>query len=175
MIRQFEIGKIYPRFLKRLFVRAFTEGLKEPNKRVRENEWISALSNCENSLYYCSHCGIECFYDFEAENQGFQNACWRCHKQSTLPMRLYIDEQPMLLNHNTKIYAHDVGEIFQLHQKLLAKSHNIQRTNESGDCKTFPEKTGYSLWVILPKESDAWSLYTLTPRSKTNLEVEKER
>ena len=104
--------KIYPRFLKRLFIRAFTEGLKEPNKRVRENEWISALSKLRNSLYYCSNCGIECFYDFEAENQGLQNACWRCKKQSSLPMRLYIDEQPMLLNHNTKIYAHDVGEIF---------------------------------------------------------------
>ncbi len=35
---------LYPRFLRNLFTRAFTDGLKDPeNGRVRENEWRTAL------------------------------------------------------------------------------------------------------------------------------------
>ena len=35
--------------LQRLFTRAFTDGLHEPNKRVREGEWIDTFSRLQDS------------------------------------------------------------------------------------------------------------------------------
>ena len=49
--------RLYPGFIKRLFTRAFTDGLHEPRKRVREGEWMSAFSKLRDALFYCCHCG----------------------------------------------------------------------------------------------------------------------
>ncbi|NEP60124.1 MAG: serine/threonine protein kinase, partial [Symploca sp. SIO2G7] len=56
---------IYPQFLKDLFTKAFTEGIRDPqNGRVRENEWRSAMIKLRDSIIYCPHCGgAENFYD----------------------------------------------------------------------------------------------------------------
>ena len=53
---------IYPDFIKRIFVKAFTDGIKDPmHGRVRETEWQIALLALRDSIYYCKHCGSENF------------------------------------------------------------------------------------------------------------------
>ena len=53
---------IYPDFIKRIFIRAFTNGIKDPTHgRVRETEWQIALLALRDSIYYCRHCGSENF------------------------------------------------------------------------------------------------------------------
>jgi serine/threonine protein kinase len=53
---------IYPNFIKRIFVRAFTNGIKDPmHGRVRETEWQIALLALRDSIFYCRHCGSENF------------------------------------------------------------------------------------------------------------------
>ena len=53
---------IYPDFIKRIFIRAFTNGITDPmHGRVRETEWQIALLALRDSLYYCKRCGSENF------------------------------------------------------------------------------------------------------------------
>ena len=53
---------IYPDSIKRIFLRAFTNGIKDPmHGRVRETEWQIALLALRDSIYYCRHCGSENF------------------------------------------------------------------------------------------------------------------
>jgi DNA-binding helix-hairpin-helix protein with protein kinase domain len=55
---------IYPKFLRTLFTRAFTEGISDPQHgRVRESNWRAAMVRLRDSIIYCAHCNAENFHD----------------------------------------------------------------------------------------------------------------
>ncbi|MBR6143718.1 MAG: hypothetical protein IKQ23_05480 [Treponema sp.] len=49
----------YPKFLQDAFVKSFCEGMKEPNKRLPENEWQKLLVRFRGTLVKCPHCKSE--------------------------------------------------------------------------------------------------------------------
>jgi len=113
---------VFPRFVKRLFVRSFTDGIKDPkNGRVRENEWRSAMVQLEDSIFYCQ-CGAENFYDGErlAGPKGKLHACWACKREVGLPARMRLKHSIIMLNHDTKLYPHhlDEGKIYDFSAPL---------------------------------------------------------
>lgn len=56
---------IYPKVFKNLFIRSFTEGIRDPlHGRVRETEWKIALSELRDSIFHCYKCGSENFLQF---------------------------------------------------------------------------------------------------------------
>ena len=57
---------IYPGSLRKLFTRAFTVGLHDPDARVMENEWRKEMCALRDSIFNCPHCGVENFFDLEA-------------------------------------------------------------------------------------------------------------
>lgn len=100
---------IYPQFLRALFTRAFTDGLRDPiNGRVRENEWRTALIRLRDSIFYCQHCQAENFYDvdFLATSGGKPAPCWNCKKDVVLPFRIRIGSNVVMLNKDTRLYPH---------------------------------------------------------------------
>jgi eukaryotic-like serine/threonine-protein kinase len=103
---------IYPQFLKNLFVRAFTDGIRDPqNGRVRESEWRAAMARLRDSIYYCSRCGAENFYDVDAlrASNGSTGKCWSCRNDLSLPIRLRIGKDTVvMLNHDTKLFPHHI-------------------------------------------------------------------
>ncbi len=102
---------IYPLFLRELFIRAFTDGIRDPqNGRVRESEWRAALVRLRDSIFYCGNCGAENFYDIDIikNNSGKPNNCWSCKKELRLPYRLRIGQQIVMLNHDTMLFPHHV-------------------------------------------------------------------
>ncbi|MBN1250341.1 MAG: serine/threonine protein kinase [Anaerolineae bacterium] len=104
---------LYPQFIRDLFIEAFTDGLQDPvNGRVRESEWRAAMVQLRDSIYYCSHCGLENFYDVAAlrQNGGATGSCWSCNSDLTLPPRIRIDDAIVMLNHNTRLYPHHVDD-----------------------------------------------------------------
>jgi len=104
---------IYPAFLREMFNRAFTTGLKDASHgRVRESEWRAALVRLRDSIYYCTHCGAENFYDGEAvrANGGIPDPCWACHRPSQLPPRIRLNREIVLLNHDTILYPHHLDD-----------------------------------------------------------------
>ena len=103
---------IYPTFLKKLFIQSFTNGLRDPlYGRVRETTWRTMMSRLRDSIFYCS-CGAENFYDAEAHrgSDGIMGSCWNCGRQLRLPPRIQIGKTMVMLNHDSKLFAHHLED-----------------------------------------------------------------
>ena len=104
-----KLWPLYPSFVHNLFTGAFTDGLRDPARRVREGQWTSALIRLRDSIFYCNQCGVENFYDPDAlrNSGGNSKACWGCDSPYRLPPRLRIDRgDVVMLNHDTLLYPH---------------------------------------------------------------------
>ena len=87
-----EFWPIYPQFLRNLFTKVFTEGIRDPQHgRVRETEWRSAMARLHDSIIYCPSCGMENFYDLDTlRAYGKLSPCWSCKRDVPLPPRMRI-------------------------------------------------------------------------------------
>lgn len=94
---------LYPAFLQDLFIRAFVDGVRSPDRRVRESEWRGALIRLRDSIVYCGHCKAENFYDAA---KGSQPVCWACKKPVTVPVGIRIGSSVVMLNAQTSLYPH---------------------------------------------------------------------
>ena len=99
----------YPQFIKNRFIEAFTEGLQDPNKRIRESIWIKDLAALRGSLMYCYSCGEQVFYD--KQKLGNPGNCPKCHKAiDTLPPRMRVGDNIIMLNHDTVLYNNQIHD-----------------------------------------------------------------
>jgi len=72
-----------PKRLKDLFTIAFTEGLKDPQRRVTEGQWIRAFNELEDGCYGCRTCKAKVFVEFDT--------CWACgNKLERKPAKLCV-------------------------------------------------------------------------------------
>lgn len=97
---------LYPKFFQQLFIQAFTTGLGEPQKRVRESVWRAAMEQTSDLVIYCSKCGRENIYDTEDP----EKSCWGCKLPVTKPLCLRFGTKMVMLNHDTKLYPHHVDQ-----------------------------------------------------------------
>jgi DNA-binding helix-hairpin-helix protein with protein kinase domain len=101
---------IYPEFVREIFTRAFTDGLRETHKRIRETEWRAAMARLRDSVLYCASCGAENFYDPQRMGTGHgPGTCWNCGRDLVLPPRLRIGRQVVMLNHDSQLYPHHLS------------------------------------------------------------------
>ena len=54
--------KIYPQFLRDLFVQAFVDGIDNPGARVTEGQWIKAMDRLRDGMLACPTCGTTNFW-----------------------------------------------------------------------------------------------------------------
>ena len=104
---------IYPQFIRHLFTRSFTDGIRDPqNGRVRESEWRLAMADLRDSICYCGHCGGEGFYDLAAykASGGRPGSCPFCKRELSLPPRIRIGKRIVVLNHDTQLCPHHVDD-----------------------------------------------------------------
>ncbi|MEI6263381.1 MAG: serine/threonine protein kinase, partial [Deltaproteobacteria bacterium] len=141
---------IYPEFLRKLFVKAFTDGIHDPqNGRVRESEWRMALLQLRDSVLFCGHCGAENFYDMEQLKQtGSLNPCWSCKKDLRLPPRIRMGNYIVMLNHNTRLFPHHINP-----QKLYDLSEPVAEVTQH---PSNPNK-----WGIKNLSNDKWTAIDL--------------
>ena len=105
---------IYPKFLRDLFTRVFTEGVRDPSHgRVRESEWRNAMVKLRDSIIYCPFCGVENFYDSEIlkVSGGGLPICWSCQKKISLPPRIRLGGRIVMLNHDTELFPHHLDDL----------------------------------------------------------------
>jgi serine/threonine protein kinase len=117
--------KIYPKFLRDLFIKAFTDGIRDPQHgRVRESNWRAAMVRLRDSIFYCASCQAENFYDADAlaASGGMPGMCWSCSKQLVLPPRIRIGRNVVMLNSDTKLFPHHVDDnmIYNFTQPVAA-------------------------------------------------------
>jgi eukaryotic-like serine/threonine-protein kinase len=103
----------YPKALKRLFVRAFTDGLRNPDARVTEAEWQSAMVQLRDLLVNCS-VGHENLIDpaAHAPGAGTPRVCYpgRCEAKVAVPFLLELKgplgTEYVVLNRNTRLFRY---------------------------------------------------------------------
>ncbi len=112
---------VYPQFLRDLFVRAFTTGLRVPSARVRESEWRRAFSELRDALFEC-RCGADNFYDRDRlRTAGSLGCCWRCGSALSLPPRLRLDDRVVTLTRETVLLrSHLQPAVAQADEKISA-------------------------------------------------------
>ena len=78
-----------PQSLKDKFVQAFTAGLKEPGKRVTEQEWQKLFRQLQDGIIKCHNCQAENIWD-----EGVAGlSCWHCETAVVVPPKLVICTQ----------------------------------------------------------------------------------
>jgi len=102
---------IYPASLRKLFIRAFTHGLHEPEGRVMENEWRKEMSDIRDSIFHCDGCTAENFFDVELVRQKkSMNPCWSCGRRLENPPRMRVgsdfDPQLVVLSAGAQLFPH---------------------------------------------------------------------
>jgi DNA-binding helix-hairpin-helix protein with protein kinase domain len=102
---------IYPTSLRRLFTRAFTDALMDPDARVMENEWRKEMCAIRDAIFYCERCTAENFYDLErARQKKPMNPCWGCGRTLETPPRMRLEDghdQPLVvLSRGMQLFPH---------------------------------------------------------------------
>ncbi|MCL2400133.1 MAG: protein kinase [Defluviitaleaceae bacterium] len=156
---------IYPPYIRDLFTRAFTVGLKDPNKRIVEKQWKEVISQLRDSIMYCSYCSSENFYDLLKVKQNQNHHCWQCKGVISLPPRIKIGNQLIMLNHNTELFSHHIKGGFDFSTKIGKISKHPTRpgrwglTNTGSDNWTLTKQNGESTTVMsgktAPLQTDA--------------------
>ncbi|MCU1290025.1 MAG: hypothetical protein JWN60_2254 [Acidobacteria bacterium] len=154
--------RIYPQFLRDIFIRAFTVGLEDPvNGRVRESEWRAEMIRLRDSIYYCPHCSLENFYDSIAlkATGGNPGLCWACAAALRLPPRIRIGKSVVMLNYNTELFPHHIDD-----QKMYDFSAPIAAVSQ--------HPANPSLWGLKNLSKDRW---VITAPDGTIKDVEPQR
>jgi serine/threonine protein kinase len=107
-----EFWPIYPQFLRDLFTKSFTDGIRDPkNGRVAESVWRGAMVRLRDAIVYCRSCRSENFYDADAlKARGSARFCWSCKKETQLPPRIRIGKSIIMLNHDTQLFPHHIDD-----------------------------------------------------------------
>jgi len=139
--------QIYPQFLRDIFTKAFTDGIRDSqNGRVRESEWRAVIARLRDSILYCGNCGNENFYDIDLLNKsGRLNPCWSCQKVIRTPPRLRIEKHIIMLNHDTQLFPHhiDPQNLYDFSKPVAAVNQHPKDQNIWGLKNLSDEK-----WVI---------------------------
>jgi eukaryotic-like serine/threonine-protein kinase len=115
---------IYPGSLRKLFIRAFTEGLHDPDARVMENEWRKELCALRDAIFLCPHCGAENFFDVELLRQKKSlNPCWGCLAMLGTPPRMRMGaaygSHLVTLSPGAQLFAHHLeGDAYNFKSPL---------------------------------------------------------
>ncbi|HWR39204.1 MAG TPA: protein kinase [Patescibacteria group bacterium] len=104
--------EVYPEFFKQAFTRVFTQGIQTPALRIQESEWRKIFVELRDSIMYCGHCGAENFYDAERLKTLQKPLCWACKKNILTPPRIRIGSSFVMLNHDSRLYPHHLGDTF---------------------------------------------------------------
>jgi serine/threonine protein kinase len=121
---------IYPPFLRDLFTRAFTDGIRDPkNGRVRKSEWRKAFVQLRDAILYCGACSAENFYDGEKLQANRPHICWSCNAIVQLPARIRIGQSVVMLNHDTQLFPHHLGSLYDFTAPIAEVSRHPQNPN----------------------------------------------
>ncbi len=98
---------IYPEYVKDAFIRTFTEGLKNPEKRLSENDWQAILVRMRTEIIQCSMCGKTNFAHLFEKSNSRTYKCLNCLEE--IPTIEFSNRKwRMPLYKGAKIYECDI-------------------------------------------------------------------
>ncbi|MEV0223551.1 protein kinase [Streptomyces sp. NPDC050704] len=126
-----------PPALQDLFVHSFTEGLREPSRRVRESQWRETLSKIRDTIVVCADCGRQ---NMTEPDVLTASSCWSCLKTLVMPPRLVVTTahpravRTVRLGHDARLYAH--------HLEAEPKRHDFSRSAVIAELSENPKRPG---------------------------------
>lgn len=133
---------VYPRVIRNLFTKSFTDGLTYPNKRVTEKQWLDAFANLMTGIMTCPDCGAEVFFDEHKMAIGVGHSCWNCGRLLQPPVSIVIGKNRILLRKNVKLYSHSIYGDYDMDTVV---GEVVQNPNNP------------SLWGIKNESKDNWT------------------
>ena len=99
-----DIWNCMPKYLKDEFVRAFSqEALKDPNRRLRELDWVKVLTRFRSDIVRCS-CGNEVFVQ-----NATTTKCDKCGKPVVINHSIKLPQYTMTAVKGSRIYRCQLG------------------------------------------------------------------
>jgi hypothetical protein len=100
----------YPAFIRELFTRAFTDGIKDPSHgRVGESEWRVAMARLHDCVAVCDNCSASSYVD---PRDHAPSLCWNCqtplrpgYLELSTGSTVVITEGTPLLRHHIEVSA----------------------------------------------------------------------
>jgi serine/threonine protein kinase len=140
----------YPEFLQKAFIKSFSEGMKNPNARLPENEWQKILIALRSELLKCPACNDEMF--LSQFSKGGKIKCSGGHTFS-YPMIFTAGNNRVPLFPGVKLYA--------CHTQAASDDYS-KVTGE-----VIINKNNPALWGIKNLSGASWVLITESGESKT--------
>lgn len=142
--------EVYPQFIKDIFVKAFTNGLRDPiHGRIRETEWRDAFLRLRDSIMYC-RCGKQNFWEIQNDGRLHSN-CWACKTPLVMPLRIRINKRIIILNHDSYLYnyqtSNNVEKTYDFTKPIAAVSLHPKNPNIWGLQNRSKEK-----WVCTKRD-----------------------
>lgn len=92
---------LFPSILRNTFIEQFSQDkLKNPNKRLIEQEWEKIINKVRDELVICPSCHEETFVDMDAQN--FK--CINCGQPINVSKRLRYGTRELILTPKTKLF-----------------------------------------------------------------------
>jgi hypothetical protein len=93
--------------VRRLFVQAFTAGLRPGSGRVIETQWRTAMARLRDSVLACPACGYEHALDADdADPDPSRFACLSCGAEAPVPPRLALGRDVVVLGRGAELFPH---------------------------------------------------------------------
>jgi eukaryotic-like serine/threonine-protein kinase len=118
-----------PKRLKDLFTIAFTEGLKDPQRRVTEGQWIRAFNELEDGCYGCRTCKAKVFVEFDT--------CWACgNKLERKPAKLCVSgtKQEILMTDGKELLKRHFSPLGDGANEVLGRVGKFSVFGAFGQC-----------------------------------------
>ncbi|MBQ6319266.1 MAG: serine/threonine protein kinase [Lachnospiraceae bacterium] len=123
---------LYPEFLKQKFIKAFTDGIRNPAARVVEHEWKEVSIKLLDSLMICPSCGAEVFYDEAKETTGENHVCWNCKSVLRVPPKMKLGKHTILLDVGRKLKSHHLNNDYDMDTDVAEVNQNPNNPGQLG-------------------------------------------
>jgi len=136
----------YPSYVQDAFIRSFCDGIKDPNRRLSEKEWLDILIKLRDGIIICP-CKNPIFVskiNFDSNNIAI---CEGCGMKFSRPMILAVKSFGVNLFPKNKLY----------------KCHTVENRSDSSDYlaetgDVIQNKNNPGLWGIKNNSEDTWML-----------------
>ena len=91
--------RIYPAFLRELFVQAFVDGLHDPGARVTEGQWIKAFDRLRDGMLSCPACGTTNFWSADDDTV----VCWHDGTRFAPPYLMRVGRRTVAVGPRTTL------------------------------------------------------------------------
>ena len=78
---------------------------------------------------HCPACGAEIFYDEKKEEQNVAHTCWNCGAAVSVPAKLNVGKQKIVLMADSKLYRHHIYGDYDMNTVVGSVVQNPKNPN----------------------------------------------